>query len=115
MKLRVFAMAWITSSVSAFAAPTLPPDVARLIERRQSCEHWLGEHGYDSERQQDINWGICQSCPGTDAELVRLKKKYRSNAEVQRKLLELAERVEPRNKEEGRKFCKSTRKPAWQN
>src|SRR5262245_37150097 len=54
----------------------LPAEVAAFLERRESCDHWRGEFGYDEERQSDIDWAICQACPGTDAQLARLKKKY---------------------------------------
>ncbi|RZI61701.1 MAG: hypothetical protein EOP37_06905 [Rubrivivax sp.] len=85
-----------------------------LIERHGRCVHWLGEPGEgDAERQRDIDWGMCQSCPGTDANLAALKKKYRGQTSVMNALQALDERVEPMGREEAKRFCATTRKPEW--
>jgi hypothetical protein len=91
-----------------------PAEVKRFLELRESCDHWRGESGYDKERQADIEWSICQSCQGTDAELARLKKKYNANPKVMEALNDLDLEIEPKDKAEARRFCKQTRKPEWQ-
>jgi hypothetical protein len=90
-----------------------PSEVANFIERRGSCDHWRGEYGSDPERQADIEWAVCQSCRGTDAELARLKRKYSSNPKVVAILDDFEPKIEPDNKLKAERFCKSTRKPKW--
>ncbi|GHT91120.1 hypothetical protein AGMMS49545_06330 [Betaproteobacteria bacterium] len=77
----------------------------------ESCDHWRGESGYDKERQAEIDWATCQSCQGTDAELARLKKKYKADAQVMEALNELEVEIEPKDKVAAKRFCVSTKKP----
>ncbi|WP_067277321.1 hypothetical protein [Mitsuaria sp. 7] len=102
-------------SLTASAAPSaFPVEVTALVERHGACTHWLGEPGEgDAERQRDIEWGMCQSCPGTDARLAALKKKYRGDPAVMAVLQPLDPQVEPMGKDEAKRFCATTRKPAW--
>lgn len=100
-------------SLAARAAPApLPKEVQTFVDRREACDHWRGEHGFDAERQKDIDWSVCQSCPGTDAELARLKQKYRGNVRVTAVLAGFEPRVEPEDKAGTARFCQATRKPA---
>jgi len=99
------------ASLSALADPQLPHDVSRFIERRESCDHWRSERGYDGERQAEIDWAVCQSCPGTDSELAHLKEQYQGQAAVQEKLAQYEPNVEPANKAKAKKFCQSTKRP----
>lgn len=100
------ALALLTSA-SAHAAGTLPEDVARYIDRREACDHWRGEDGYDAEREAEILRGICQSCPGSDAGLARLKKKYTANQDVQKRLAEFEPNIEPGDDKEFREICRN--------
>ena len=103
------------ASTASWAGPTpLPRDVQSFAELRESCDHWRGESGYDEERQKDIDWSICQSCRGTDAELARLKRKYRHSARVMDALAAYDPHVEPEDKAAVERFCKMTRKPSWE-
>ena len=79
MILLAFAMA-----AAAMPAPQrpLPSDVRRLIDKRDTCEHWIGEEGYDAARQREINRNVRQSCTGVDRELDRLRRVYRHNPRV---------------------------------
>jgi hypothetical protein len=95
------------------AAEDFPVDVLNFLEERESCDHWRSELGYDEERQADIDWSICQSCPGSDSKLAGLKIKYRFNKVVMSKLDELESNIEPTNNVEAKKFCQNTRKPSW--
>ena len=92
----------------------LPAEVAAFLERRESCDHWRGERGYDKERQADIDWAMCQACPGTDAQLARLKKKYAADKAVMQKLSEIEPKIEPEDKTAAQGFCSKTRKSKWQ-
>ncbi|WP_431265292.1 hypothetical protein ACQ859_07750 [Roseateles chitinivorans] len=56
---------------------------------------------------------MCQSCPGIDARLATLKKKYRGDPAVMKALQSLDEHVEPMGRDEAKRFCATTRKPAW--
>ena len=108
----------ITLLLTAFlsmpvGASDLPKDVVKLLESRESCDHWRGEEGYDAERKADIAWAICASCTGTDEKLALLKKKYRDNKSVMDKLNELEPNVESKDKAEAKLSCSKTRKPAW--
>ena len=82
----------------ALSADALPKDVSSFLQLRESCDHWRGEYGYDEERQADINWSICQACPGTDAKLAKLKRKYKSQENIIAKLNELESEIEPKDK-----------------
>jgi hypothetical protein len=92
-------------SLGVLAADSLPRDVARYIERRDVCEHWRGEDGYDKERQAQINFGQCQSCPGSDAGLAKLKAKYKNNPAVVSRLKNYEVRIEGNAPEEQATFC----------
>lgn len=103
----------LSVALSAGAAPApLPKEVQTLVDLREACDHYRGQRGFDIERQKDIDWSVCQSCPGTDAELARLKQKYKGNAHVTQVLAGLEPRVEPEDKAAQAKFCQATRKPA---
>ncbi|MBI3346332.1 MAG: hypothetical protein HY020_03870 [Burkholderiales bacterium] len=100
-------------SLACWGGPApLPKEVQSFVDLREACDHWRGEHGFDAERQKDIDWSVCQSCPGTDAELARLKQKYRGNARVTQALAGFELRVEPDDKAATARFCQATRKPA---
>lgn len=103
----------VSVSLAAWAAPApLPKEVQAFVELREACDHWRGQRGFDTERQKDIDWSVCQSCPGTDAELARLKQKYKGNARVTEALAGFESRVEPEDKASTARFCQATRKPA---
>jgi hypothetical protein len=112
MKTRHLVQLLLLTSLTAWAAPpAFPKDVQAFLDRRESCDHWRGEDGYDEERQKDINWAVCQSCTGTDVELARLKSKYRRDALVAKALADFEPRIEPRDKVAAARFCKAARKP----
>ncbi len=67
-------------------ASGLPADVTAFKQKRDACEHWMGEEGTDAARQQEIADGISENCTGTDAKLAALKEKYAGNDTVQRAL-----------------------------
>ena len=79
-------MILLAFALAAAAPPApqrpLPPDVRRFIDKRDTCEHWIGEEGYDAARQREINRNVRQSCTGVDRELDRLRRVYRHNPRV---------------------------------
>jgi hypothetical protein len=104
---------WVQATAIA-GEVSMPADVQSYLDRREACDHWRGEYGYDKERQADIDWSICQTCPGSDAALALLKKKYRSNGAVMARLNTLEEQIELPDKAEAKAFCSRTRKPSWE-
>ena len=109
----VLALSWLGIAGEVESAG-LPAEVSDFLERRASCDHWRGEPGYDEGRKADIDWAICQACPGTDAELARLQTKYAANKGVMEKLSQIEPNIEPRDKAAAQRFCSKTRKPHWQ-
>ena len=79
-------MILLAFALAAAAPPApqrpLPPDVRRFIDKRDTCEHWIGGEGYDAARQREINRNVRQSCTGVDRELDRLRRVYRHNPRV---------------------------------
>ena len=62
-----------------FAAPALPDEIKTFIEQRESCEHFLGEEGYDQERKNLLGTQTTKYCAGTDERLAQLRAKYSKN------------------------------------
>lgn len=93
------------------AEQKLPKDVSTFLEERESCDHWRGEEGYDKERRTEIDWSICQSCPGTDSKLALLRKKYLANRATIDKLSQLELKIESDDKAASERFCHSLKKP----
>jgi hypothetical protein len=93
------------------AEQELPKEVSTFLEKRESCDHWRGEEGYDNERRAEIDWSICQSCPRTDSKLALLKKKYRADKASMNKLAELEPRIEPDDKDATKRVCRGLKKP----
>jgi hypothetical protein len=69
----------VVSTASASRTP-LPDDVAAFVERRDSCEHFVGEEGYDAERAAFLTKNIVELCTGSKNQLIALRKKYTGNA-----------------------------------
>jgi hypothetical protein len=78
----------------ALAQPHLPEDVARFIERRDACDHFRGEEPYDAERREFLAQQTRALCVGTDAQLAKLKEKYRRDKTVATRLDEYEPRIE---------------------
>ncbi|WP_376096663.1 hypothetical protein ACE7GA_05295 [Roseomonas sp. CCTCC AB2023176] len=76
------------------AATALPPEVAAFVERRGRCDHFRGEDSEDAERRAEIRHLLRENCAGTDAELRRLRERYRDGAPAEA-LRGFEDRVEP--------------------
>lgn len=62
------------------AAMTVPTEVFDWIGRKQLCDHWLGEEGYDADRQAQITSAVEDlSCEAAPADGEALKLKYADN------------------------------------
>ena len=74
--------------LSACGVRALPPDVNRFIDRRETCDHLRGEFPDppNPQRVQELTESIAASCTSTDAQLARLKERYRNDLAVIRRL-----------------------------
>lgn len=63
-------------------ATETPRDIQAFIQRRDTCDHFRGEEGYDKARQALIAKRVRQYCTGTDAQLAHLKHKYGDKPEL---------------------------------
>jgi hypothetical protein len=72
------------TALSAFAHGSLPLDVQRFVDRRDTCDHFRGEvpDPGDRERMAEIRELLSKYCTGTDAELAALRTRYRANGAV---------------------------------
>ncbi|OON59152.1 hypothetical protein B0920_24860 [Massilia sp. KIM] len=79
------------------AAEKLPKDVQQFIERRETCEHFLGEmpDPDQRERMKEVERQLDKYCRGTDRTLASLKKKYSRNPAIVRRLAHYDARIEP--------------------
>jgi hypothetical protein len=74
-------MAATTQSATA-VQPALPDDVAKFVERRDGCEHFVGEEGYNAERAAFLTKNIVELCTGSKRQLIALRQKYRTHPQV---------------------------------
>jgi hypothetical protein len=77
----------------------LPPEVATFIQDRDACDHFRDEpHEGDSPEQTERRAFIFESleiyCPGTDRRLAALKKRYKNNTEVLKRLNDYEDKIE---------------------
>jgi hypothetical protein len=98
MKHRVVLIGGMFLAWPAIAQPRFPDDVTRFIERRDACDHFRGEAPYDAARRKFLEEQALRFCPGTDAQLAELKKKYRSDKAITTKLDEYEPDIEPPQK-----------------
>lgn len=64
------------------------------IIRRQACDHFRGEPPYSPERQTFLNDKMRETCTGTDAELQRLRAKYRDDPATVKALADFEDCIE---------------------
>jgi hypothetical protein len=68
----------------------IPRDVQAFVKKRDACDHFRGEvpdPGPDQkERMQEVSEEIAKFCTGTDAELGKLRVRYRKDSAVMEKL-----------------------------
>jgi hypothetical protein len=72
---------------SAWAAGSVPRDVARYIERRMMCNHWAGEEGYDAARRAQINKAVRDlRCTALARDERVLRQRHRHNPTALRQI-----------------------------
>ena len=59
-----------------------PGEVTRFTQKRDMCEHFIGEEPYDAERREFLRASIIETCTGADSDLARLRAKYADDEEV---------------------------------
>jgi hypothetical protein len=85
MKMRAAALLLMTMTVAPAAA--IPHDAARYLDRREGCNHWAGEEGYDAARRAQINKAIDElRCTALDRDERVLRHRYRHNRAVLRQI-----------------------------
>jgi hypothetical protein len=63
----------------------LPHAVAAYADRREGCNHWAGEEGYDAARRAEINKAIQDlRCTALGKDEKALRHRYRHNRAVLR-------------------------------
>jgi len=78
----VLLTAMMLAGLSCAQAAT-PRDVADYAGRREGCNHWAGEEGYDADRRAEINKAIADlKCTALDRDERRLRHRYRHNPEA---------------------------------
>ena len=72
------------------------PDLPAYLERRQMCDHFRGEFPDppDPPRLRELEDQIAVYCPGSDAQLVQLKQRYRDDPVVTKQLQALEPQIE---------------------
>jgi hypothetical protein len=71
----------------------LPPDVIDYIERRQACEHFLGEDPYDEERRRFLKLRIRRTRSGMNEQGDAARELHRDDPAVQNALEPYQERI----------------------
>ena len=85
--------------LAARAQEKVPVEVSHFIEERDVCEHFLDEP-YDGdaperiERREFIQESIDIYCAGTDRRLAALRRRYKNNLAVIRRLTRYKEKIE---------------------
>lgn len=98
MRFIIILVSALATSAHAGIDP-LPPEIAAYILDRDACDHFRGEP-YEGnspgqiERREFIFESLEIYCPGTDRRLAALKKRYKHNAEVMRRLKYYEEQIE---------------------
>jgi hypothetical protein len=87
MKMRAAVFLLTTMAVAPALAAAIPHDVARYADRREGCNHWAGEEGYDAGRRAQINKAIADlKCTALDRDERVLRHRHRHNPGVLRQI-----------------------------
>ena len=91
----VAATAPVPVAVTASAPiPGLPPEVLAFKRKRDDCDHFRGEEGYDAERRAFLAAALARSCTGTDQALAALRQQHAANPAVIAQLKAYEDRIE---------------------
>lgn len=96
MRTTVFGLLLLTIVLPTIAKERLPRDVRRFVERREGCDHMRGEMPAPPETRHlpELRRETERLYKGTDAQLAQLKKKYRENSSVLKRLNEFEPDIE---------------------
>lgn len=83
-----------TDNFNTARDPEIVAEARPFIIRRQGCDHFRGEPPYSPERQKFLNDKIRETCTGTDAELQRLRAKYRNDPATMKALADFEDCIE---------------------
>jgi hypothetical protein len=95
-----FLVAALVLAVAACAHRSLPSEVERFVERRDTCDHFRGEVAEpgDIARMNEVNEMLAKYCSGTDAELAALRSRYYANGAVTEKLSVYETKIEAKKR-----------------
>ncbi len=77
-----------------------PHEVRAFLDKREGCDHFRGEPVPEpaddpgGERRREIETALRKLCTGSDAELLRLRTRYRDDADVSAALNALESDIE---------------------
>jgi hypothetical protein len=75
--------------------PLVQQDVRDFLQRRQDCQHWAGEEGYDAARRAEIDAAYAKlRCAALGADEDALKRRYGGNPALVR-TLDAAKKQQP--------------------
>jgi len=86
--------------LSSCAQTSLPDDVLRFVDRRDTCDHFRGEpiDPPDPERLREVLTMLSEYCTGTDVQLAELRARYHANSAVLTRLSEYETVIEQKQK-----------------
>ena len=92
---RLAAAALLVLLAGCASAPATP-DLRAYLERREMCDHFRGEFPDppDPQRMREVNEQVAVYCPGSDAPLAQLRRRYRDDPAVMKQLDALEPRIE---------------------
>lgn len=65
------------------AAPALPADLRAFLTRRESCNHWAGEEGYDAARRRQIESALRENrCAQLPADETALRDRHKDTPDM---------------------------------
>lgn len=97
---RFRAAALLLGALAGCASTPAPVDLKTYLERREMCDHMRGEFPDppDPERMREIVEQVDRFCPGSDAQLAALKRRYRDDPAVMATLDALEPTIEGRKR-----------------
>lgn len=101
----LFLLLSIVIATPIYASNTaLPPEVVTFIADRNACDHFRGEpaEGNSPEqikRREFIIESLEIYCSGTDRRLAALKRRYKDNSAVMKRLSQYEDKIEESNSE----------------
>ena len=73
----------VSASWAGSARSDLPKDVRQVLDRRQGCDHWLGEEPYDAERRRQIERVVRGlGCAHLEKDEARLRRRYAASPAI---------------------------------